>query len=75
MDAILAALASGLTKADNIGLLVSVLFNVGLGWAHIKFRAEDRLDRQQMAQALSDVVEALHNVKNVMAAVTGKTIS
>jgi hypothetical protein len=74
MDAILQALVNGLTKADNIGLMVSVLFNVALGWAHIRFRAEDRLDRQQMTQALTDVVEALHNVKNVLSAAIGKPI-
>lgn len=74
MDAILQAIASGLTKADNIGLLVSVLFNIGLGWAHIKFRAEDRLDRKESTDALKEFVTAMNNMRNVLSAITGKPI-
>lgn len=74
MDAILNAIAGALTKADNIGLVVSVLFNVGLGWAHVKFRAEDRLDRMENAAALKELAEALNNMRNFLSAQTGKVV-
>lgn len=72
MDAILAAIASGLGKTENIALLFSVLVNVGLSWAHIVWRREERADRQAMLTTFNSLTAALNDVKVALATLTGK---
>lgn len=72
MDALLSAIAGALGKTENIALLFSVLVNVGLSWAHIVWRREERADRQAMLITFNSLTAALNDVKVALATLTGK---
>lgn len=72
MDALLAAIAGGLAKTENIALLICVLVIIGLAWAHVVWRREERTDRQAMMTAFNNLTTALSEVKVAVAVLTGK---
>jgi hypothetical protein len=70
MDALIPLLG----KITDVGMLISVLGNVGLAYLHIVWRREEREDRKAMLETLNQNTAALNGVKNVLSAMTGKPL-
>lgn len=74
MDALIGALAKMLGTFTDPVNVVLLLFCVAEGWFIIMSRREDRGDRLQMIEALKGVTDAMNNVKQVIAANTGRVV-
>jgi hypothetical protein len=74
MEQFLTGLLGIFTKVENIALLISMSVNVGLGWAHVIWRREERQDRAAMLETFNELTNALNSVKVILSAHTGKPI-
>jgi rRNA processing protein Gar1 len=67
----LEALIPLLGKISDIGLLISVLGNVGMAYLHVVWRREERDDRRSLLETVNKNTDALYSVRNVLSARTG----
>ena len=70
MDALIPLLA---TFKDPVNLVL-ILVIAGMGWFIKTSRAEDREDKAKMVTAIEHLDETLNSVKNILAAMTGKSV-
>lgn len=74
-----------LLKIENVGMLVSVLGNIGLGYLHIVWRREEREDRKAAFEAVSGLrnaievsnralAETVQDMRNAISAMTGRAV-
>lgn len=63
-----------LFKIENIGLLISVLGNIGLGWLHVVWRREERADRTVMLDIVTRNTAAMEGLKNILSARLGQPL-
>jgi hypothetical protein len=69
---ILTFLAPLFGKLQDPAVLVPTLGMTFLGYLHIIWRREEREDRQKMLEAFNHLVEAMHEVRVALAALTGR---
>jgi len=61
-------------KLQDPAVLVPTALSIFLGWLHVVWRREERVDRKEALETLHENTQALNAVKNVLSALTGRAV-